>query len=141
MIDYSDKNANTIGNLVNYYSEPIFAILFCLEACVKIIAFGFFFDRKCYLRDAWNWLDFVVVITAMLDFLPNMQNVSGLRTFRLFRPLRSLSAMPSMRILVNTLLSSIVQLAHIMGLILFFFGIFAIFGSNLWAGALNFRCR
>ena len=72
LIDYTNKDAPTIGNLINFYSEPIFAVLFSIEAFIKIIAYGLVFDRKCYLRDPWNWLDFVVAVTAILNFFPNM---------------------------------------------------------------------
>jgi hypothetical protein len=68
---------------------------------------GFFMGNNTYLSDGWNWLDFIVVITSLLNQIPGMVGVSGLRTFRLFRPLRSLTSMPSMKLLVETLLSSI----------------------------------
>lgn len=95
----------------------------------------------CYLRDAWNWLDFIVVITALLSFLPSMGNITGLRTFRIFRPLRSLSAIPSMKILVSTLLNSLSQLGNVFLLTAFFIGIFSILGISLWNGMIHQRCR
>lgn len=94
-MDYTNPNStSTLGNKILFYSEPIFTALFTLEATIKILALGLIMDKNCYLRDAWNWLDLAVVITGLLDFMPNMKNVSVLRTFRLFRPLRSLSALP-----------------------------------------------
>jgi|TARA_B110000285_G_scaffold233166_1_gene306141 hypothetical protein len=69
-----------------------------------------------------------------------MKNMSGLRTFRLFRPLRSLTTMPSMRILIGTLLQSVVSLGGIMALALFFFMIYAILGVTTWNGKLHYRC-
>lgn len=66
--------------------------------------------------------------------------MSGLRTFRLFRPLRSLTTMPSMRILIGTLLQSVVSLGGIMALALFFFMIYAILGVTTWNGKLHYRC-
>lgn len=89
-----------------HYSEPVFTSIFVLEAMIKILAHGLIWDRSCYFRDAWNCLDFVVVVTALLAYIPGMKNVSMLRTFRLFRPLRSLSVLPNMKILINTLFSS-----------------------------------
>ena len=112
-----------------------------MEAVIKIVAMGFIMEQGCYLREAWNWLDFIVVITALLSSLPGMNNVSGLRTFRLFRPLRSLTSLSSMQDLVETLLSSVGQLGNILALAMFFFGIFAILGISLWSGLLHFRCR
>lgn len=88
-------------------SENIYTALFATEATLKIIGMGFALGSNSYMRDAWNWLDFFVVLSSLLTALPGIENVSGLRTFRLFRPLRSLSTLPSMRILVGTLLSSV----------------------------------
>lgn len=87
-------------------SEQMFTIFFTIECVVKIIAKGLILEDSCYLRDMWNWLDFTVVIAAVLQNLQLVDNVSSLRTFRLFRPLRTLSAVPSMRILVSTLFKS-----------------------------------
>jgi len=140
-MDYVDPSSDYWGNKLVEYSEPFFTLVFTLEAAIKIISYGLLLDKKCYLRDAWNWLDFIVVVTALLGVIPGMKNVSGLRTFRLFRPLRSLSALPSMRILVNTLLSSVVQLSNILALAVFFFAIFAILGISLWSGLIHQRCR
>jgi hypothetical protein len=88
------------------YSEPIFTCLFTFEAFVKIMAMGLLIGKGTYLSDAWNWLDFIVVITSILNVIPSMKNVSALRAFRLFRPLKSLNTLPSMKILVSTLLTS-----------------------------------
>jgi hypothetical protein len=64
-----------------------------------------------------------------------------MRTFRLMRPLRSLTTMPSMKILISTLLASVAQLGGVMVLAIFFFMIFAILGVSLWSGAIYKRCR
>ena len=114
--------------------------VFLLECVAKILAMGFILGTKCYLRDAWNWLDFMVVVTSLLTELPTMQNMSGLRTFRLFRPLRSLTTMPSMKLLIGTLLSSVSHLGGILGLAMFFFMIFAILGVSSFNGTIHQRC-
>ena len=141
IFDYVNPEAHTWRNHLVIYSEPIFTTIFTLEAVMKIVAMGFITEQGCYLREAWNWLDFTVVITGLLSALPSFDNVSVLRTFRLFRPLRSLSTLRSMRLLVTTLLSSIVQLGGVLVLALFFFGVFAILGITLWEGLLYNRCR
>ena len=48
--------------------------------------------------------------------------------------------MPSMRILIGTLLQSVVSLGGIMALALFFFMIYAILGVTTWNGKLHYRC-
>ena len=141
IFDYVNPEADTWRNKIVTFSEPIFTTIFTLEALLRIIAMGFFFEQGCYLRDAWSWLDFSVVITGLLSALPSFENVSVLRTFRLFRPLRQLSTLRSMRMLVNTLLTSMVQLGGILMLALFFFAVFAILGVTIWEGVLYNRCR
>lgn len=76
-----------------------------------------------------------------MQAIPGMGNVSAVRTFRLFRPLRSLSAIPSMKLLVNTLLYSVFELSNILILNTFFIFTFAIFGLQMWEGVMHFRCR
>jgi hypothetical protein len=93
-----------------------------------------------YLSEAFNWLDFLVVVTSLLENLPGMGGVKSLRTFRLFRPLRTLTTMPSMKLLIGTLISSVSQLGGIMGLASFFFAIFAILGTSLLSGMTHYRC-
>ena len=64
-----DKPAPWTNEMVTQ-SEPIYTALFTSEAVIKIIAMGFIKGEKAYLRDAWNWLDFIVVITGLLTSLP-----------------------------------------------------------------------
>lgn len=47
-----------------FYSGFFFTGIFTLEFILKTIAMGFILHRNAYLRDAWNWLDFIVVITG-----------------------------------------------------------------------------
>ncbi|KAA8592111.1 hypothetical protein FQN60_017566, partial [Etheostoma spectabile] len=44
-------------------TEPYFIGIFCFEAGIKIIALGFAFHKGTYLRNGWNVMDFVVVLT------------------------------------------------------------------------------
>lgn len=110
MMDYTwtdeSPEEKPLGNMLVDNSELLFTLFFTMECIVKIIAKGLILEDNCYLRDMWNWLDFTVVVAAVLQVLQLVGNVSSLRTFRLFRPLRTLSAVPSMRILVSTLFKS-----------------------------------
>ncbi|KAK9523266.1 hypothetical protein VZT92_019668 [Zoarces viviparus] len=45
-------------------TEPYFIGIFCFEAGIKIIAQGFAFHKGSYLRNGWNVMDFVVVLTG-----------------------------------------------------------------------------
>lgn len=121
--------------------EVFFTIVFAAEMFIKMIAMGLFLEKNCYLRDAWNVLDFVVVLGSLLAYLPGVDNVSVLRTFRLFKPLRSLKKLPAMKELVVTLLESVYQLTNIFFLLEFATVLFAILGLQIWRGLSHFHCR
>ena len=66
-------------------------ILFAIEMVVKMLAYGLALHPKAYLRVAWNWLDFVVVIVGFLDmFAADLPGISTIRLVKTLRPLRSL---------------------------------------------------
>ena len=104
---------------------------------------GFIFHKNSYLRDAWNWLDFFIVIISVIGWLPFFDPgaLKALRTFRVLRPLRSINSLPEMRGLIQALLMSIPGLVNVLIFLSFIFGIFAIFGVNQFAGSLYNRCR
>ncbi|XP_061406236.1 voltage-dependent P/Q-type calcium channel subunit alpha-1A-like [Lethenteron reissneri] len=45
-------------------TEPYFIGIFCFECGIKIVALGLALHRGSYLRNGWNVMDFVVVITG-----------------------------------------------------------------------------
>lgn len=47
-------------------SEPYFLGIFCFEATLKILALGFILHKGSYLRNVWNILDFIVVLTGFV---------------------------------------------------------------------------
>eukprot|EP00931_Biecheleriopsis_adriatica_P029753 TRINITY_DN17609_c4_g1_i1.p1 TRINITY_DN17609_c4_g1~~TRINITY_DN17609_c4_g1_i1.p1 ORF type:complete len:1956 (-),score=450.68 TRINITY_DN17609_c4_g1_i1:314-6181(-) len=124
--------------------DPILTSFFTLEFILKVIAFGFFIDKTSYLRDKWNWLDFVVVITGNLQLanvVSTSEGVGFLRMFRILRPLRSLNAVPQMKVLVNTVISSIPRLGNVSIMGAFLFGCFGILGLSLLDGVFYHSCR
>lgn len=78
-------------------SGRVFTAIFTAECALKIVSYGFIYHKNSYLRDGWNWLDFIVVIIGWIELLPNIPNLRGLRTLRVLRPLRSINAIPSMK--------------------------------------------
>ncbi|CAJ1425743.1 unnamed protein product [Effrenium voratum] len=124
--------------------DPILTSFFTLEFILKVIAFGFVMDETSYLRDAWNWLDFIVVITGnlqMTNAITSTEGVGFLRMFRILRPLRSLNAVPQMKLLVNTVLSSIPRLGNVSIMAAFLFCTFGILGISLFGGVFYRSCR
>ena len=105
---------------------------------------GFVVHHNSYLRDPWNWIDFIVVILGLVEFLPlggNASNFKALRTLRVLRPLRSINAVPEMRRLLSSLFSSLPKLAHAAAFLLFVIILFGILGTQLFSGDFYKRCR
>jgi len=58
---------------------------------LKISAMGFWFNEDEYIKDSWNQLDFIIVMSAFLDSFTDSDNINSLRALRVLRPLRSVS--------------------------------------------------
>lgn len=65
--------------------------LFVVEAAIKIIADGFLFSPNAYLLSLWNTLDFVILVTLILNIVTTW--VFGTRVSRFTRALKSLRAL------------------------------------------------
>ena len=61
---------------------------------IKSIAKGFILNKYTYLRNPWNWLDFIVITSGYATIGMEVGNLAGLRTFRVLRALKTVSIMP-----------------------------------------------
>ena len=48
-------------------TEVYFLGIFCVEALFKVVALGFVLHKGSYLRNVWNMMDFVVVVTGWVS--------------------------------------------------------------------------
>uniref|UniRef100_A0A8C3D0N9 Voltage-dependent R-type calcium channel subunit alpha n=1 Tax=Cairina moschata TaxID=8855 RepID=A0A8C3D0N9_CAIMO len=80
-------------------TEPYFIGIFCFEAGIKIVALGFVFHKGSYLRNGWNVMDFIVVLSGILATAGTHFNthvdLRTLRAVRVLRPLKLVSGIPS----------------------------------------------
>uniref|UniRef100_A0A665TW39 Calcium channel, voltage-dependent, R type, alpha 1E subunit a n=1 Tax=Echeneis naucrates TaxID=173247 RepID=A0A665TW39_ECHNA len=125
-------------------TEPYFIGMFCFEAGIKIIALGFVFHKGSYLRNGWNVMDFIVVLSGILAAAGAHMNISvdlrTLRAVRVLRPLKLVSGIPSLQIVLKSIMKAMVPLLQI-GLLLFFaILMFAIIGLEFYSGKLHFTC-
>ena len=44
------------------YFRYVFLAVYTVEAIIKMLAQGLIINKYTYLRSAWNWLDFAVII-------------------------------------------------------------------------------
>ena len=43
----------------------VFLAIYSVEMVIKVIAKGFILNNYTYLRNPWNWLDFIVILSGM----------------------------------------------------------------------------
>lgn len=67
--DYKDRDNLTDWNQRLERVGEALTILFTVEMILKILAQGLILHKNAYLRDAWNWLDFVVVVTGIMEMM------------------------------------------------------------------------
>uniref|UniRef100_A0A670IVF0 Voltage-dependent P/Q-type calcium channel subunit alpha-1A n=1 Tax=Podarcis muralis TaxID=64176 RepID=A0A670IVF0_PODMU len=118
-------------------TEPYFIGIFCFEAGIKIIALGFAFHKGSYLRNGWNVMDFVVVLTGILATVGTDFDLRTLRAVRVLRPLKLVSGIPSLQVVLKSIMKAMIPLLQI-GLLLFFaILIFAIIGLEFYMGKFH----
>ncbi|MBN3321175.1 CAC1E protein, partial [Atractosteus spatula] len=158
-------------------TEPYFIGIFCFEAGIKIVALGFVFHKGSYLRNGWNVMDFIVVLSGEsgLHLIRRMApfftvhyprhytgalgstyttgilataeaqinthvDLRTLRAVRVLRPLKLVSGIPSLQIVLKSIMKAMVPLLQI-GLLLFFaILMFAIIGLEFYSGKLHHTC-
>jgi len=141
-----DSNGNpvpafSLRNLILQISEPIFTAIFTLECVVRIMALGFAFGECTYLRSGWNCLDFLVVVTSLISFLPGGTSLRILKIFRVLRPLKAMSKLEGLRVIIQALLRSLKGLGSALIIFSFFLFLFIAVGIDLFAGEFYSRCR
>ncbi|KAM8830836.1 dihydropyridine-sensitive L-type skeletal muscle calcium channel subunit alpha-1-like [Synchiropus picturatus] len=134
--------------------EYIFLIIFTLECFLKIVAYGLVFHEGAYLRNCWNILDFVIVFMGLFTFaIDTVNKISGvplekgggfdmkaLRAFRVLRPLRLVSGVPSLQVVMNSILKAMLPLLHIALLVFLLVTIYAIMGLELFKCKMHKTC-
>ena len=123
--------------------DTVFLTLYSIEMGLKIIAYGFYFSKSAYIKDPWNVLDFVIVVSAYIPIIlqgSSKINLSALRSLRVLRPLRAISSIQALKEILEALFSAIPPLQSVIVIILFFYTIFSIAGLQLFPGMLKKRC-
>ena len=96
-IERTEYAFHIIPIVINWESifRVIFTTIYTFESCLKVAARGFILEPFTYLRDPWNWLDFVVIALAYLTMgVKELGNLSALRTFRVLRALKTVAIIP-----------------------------------------------
>ncbi|CAI5681295.1 unnamed protein product [Oreochromis niloticus] len=121
-------------------TEPYFIAIFCFESGIKILALGFALHKGSYLRNGWNVMDFVVVLTGILSSVGSTFDLRTLRAVRVLRPLKLVSGIPSLQVVLKSIMKAMIPLLQI-GLLLFVaILMFAIIGLEFYMGQFHKTC-
>uniref|UniRef100_A0A8D1IL77 Voltage-dependent T-type calcium channel subunit alpha n=1 Tax=Sus scrofa TaxID=9823 RepID=A0A8D1IL77_PIG len=124
-------------------SNYIFTAIFVGEMTLKIVSLGLYFGEQAYLRSSWNVLDGFLVFVSIIDIVVSLASAGGakilgvlrvLRLLRTLRPLRVISRAPGLKLVVETLISSLKPIGNIVLICCAFFIIFGILGVQLFKG-------
>uniref|UniRef100_A0A8V0ZVT0 Sodium channel protein n=1 Tax=Gallus gallus TaxID=9031 RepID=A0A8V0ZVT0_CHICK len=120
--------------------EYTFTGIYTFESLIKILSRGFCIDDFTFLRDPWNWLDFMVISMAYITEFVDLGNISALRTFRVLRALKTITVIPGLKTIVGALIQSVKKLSDVMILTVFCLSVFALIGLQLFMGNLRHKC-
>uniref|UniRef100_A0A665W3J5 Calcium voltage-gated channel subunit alpha1 Ib n=1 Tax=Echeneis naucrates TaxID=173247 RepID=A0A665W3J5_ECHNA len=122
-------------------SNYIFTAIFVAEMTVKVVSMGLYLGERAYLRSSWNILDGFLVFVSLIDIVVSMAGgakilgvLRVLRLLRTLRPLRVISRAPGLKLVVETLITSLKPIGNIVLICCAFFIIFGILGVQLFKG-------
>lgn len=118
-----------------------FAIIFILEAIIKITANG----TKAYFHDPWNKFDFIVAAASIFDLISTYalqsknsymrigpQLIRVVRVFRVSRLLRLFKFLKSLRDLLTIISYSLPAILNVSGILVLIYSIYAVLGCYLF---------
>jgi hypothetical protein len=75
-----------------------------LELGSKVVANGFMFTPRAYLKDPWNKIDFAVILASVVNYLGG--DAGAIRLLRCLRPLRIINRNEGMRVIISAVVDS-----------------------------------
>ncbi len=123
-LETSDYLMQQVGVFLKAVDALILKI-FVIEILLRLYVYRFrFFSQP------WSLFDFFVVGIALI---PASEAYAALRALRVLRALRLLSVVPTMRRVIEGLLSAIPGIASVTTIMLLFFYVFAVIGTHLYS--------
>ncbi|XP_016094740.1 voltage-dependent T-type calcium channel subunit alpha-1I-like [Sinocyclocheilus grahami] len=112
-----------------------FLTLFHSLVWQEVVSKGLYLGDRTYLRSSWNVLDGFLVFVSLIDIVVSMTGgakilgvLRVLRLLRTLRPLRVISRAPGLKLVVETLITSLKPIGNIVLICCAFFIIFGILG-------------
>lgn len=110
--------------------DAVGSAFFCAELALRMVAYG----RKWYrfFANGWNVFDFVIIVGSLLPFVG--PGYMAARLLRIMKLGRLFASTPQMRILITAMLRSIVPSLGVCMLLLIVIYVYAVIGTELYAG-------
>ncbi|XP_028305146.1 sodium channel protein type 4 subunit alpha A-like isoform X2 [Gouania willdenowi] len=123
---------------VSYAMQCVFSVIYTCEALVKVFSRGFCAARFTFIRDPWNWLDLIVIITAFPALIVEMGEFYVLVTIP--RVLKIFSVFLGLRRTVQALLQVVKKLANVLLVTVFCLSMLAAISMVFFMGSLRNKC-
>lgn len=122
------------------YIDYFMTAAFTFEMLLKWFTYGFAFTGKhAYIRQGWNCLDFLIVMSALFGLNPNatksLKSLKTLRILRVLRPLKLASKNKGLKVAITALFKSLPAIGNLQLIITFFLFLFAILHTTLFSGS------
>ncbi len=104
--------------------DRIALAIFVVEIALKLFAY-----RASFFRSGWNVFDFLIVAVSLA---PTSEGFAVLRALRILRVLRLVSLIPSLRRVVEGLLSALPGMGSVLGLMSLIFYVAAVMSTKLF---------
>jgi voltage-gated sodium channel len=122
---FRDFNSEVLSLLA--FIDRLFLGIFIGELLLKLIVY-----RGAFFKDTWRIFDFIIVGIACF---PSSGPFSVLRSLRVLRTLRMISVVPSLKKVVNGLLTAIPGLGAVLVIITIIFYVGAVMATKLFGEA------
>jgi hypothetical protein len=142
MMDSPNKNPDAATLKYFRASDLVVAVIFTIEAVLRIVASGFILGRNTYLRSRWNQLDFLIVVTTWSGYALNDNELFAgtLRILRLLRPLHSLRFFAGLKVILASIEHANTNLKTTVVILSLFCLVFSSIGLKIFGGALSRQC-
>lgn len=125
-LETSDSVMASAGGVITTLDTICLAI-FVIELAAKLFAYG-----PRFFRDGWNIFDFVLVAISLV---PSTQGFTVLRALRILRVFRVISTVPSLRRVVEGLVTALPGMGSVFVLMAIIFYIGAVVATKLFGAA------
>ena len=133
--------------------ETVCTMIYLLETIIKILAFGFVIGDTSYLRNIWDILDFIIVLTSLtkvivVQFFLTSTNEHQKQTVlfwlsmgNVFRPLRLVALSPNLQVMLQLFVQAFPLLMNSLLLLILLYVMSGLIGLQLFKGKLHFFCQ